>query len=126
MTLDGTPLSEGTVRFVPAGETPGPKVSVVVTEGKFELEEANGPIVGSHRIEIESTDHGGFALDDETAFERLKVSGQKMIKVVRVPWIYNQRSILTADVTSDGPNEFTFALRTSQQSSVRRMPSGRR
>lgn len=112
VTLDGAPLAQGLVRFVPIEGTPGPKTTVPVTDGRFTADRAHGPIVGRHRIEIESTDDGGYPLDDETAPQRLREAGITRIPFVRVPEIYNSRSTLVEVVTETGPNEFQFQLTT--------------
>lgn len=111
--LDGEPLPEGIIRFIPQGPDKGPKSSAEIRVGMFKVDEEYGPVVGSHRIEIESTDDGGYARDDEQALDRLKAEGIKQIKVVKVPAIYNNRSQLTTSVTLDGPNDFTFELSTN-------------
>jgi hypothetical protein len=116
VTLDGAPLAQGVVRFVPIEGTPGPKTTVFVTDGKFAADEAHGPVVGRHRIEIESTDDGGYPLDDETAPQRLREAGIKRIDLIRVPEIYNSRSTLVEVVTEAGPNEFQFQLTTPKTS----------
>ena len=110
--LDDKPLSKGVIRFVPAEGTQGPKASATISEGKFSLEAEQGPIVGTHRIEIQSTDNGGYAWDDEEALQKLKASGVKRIEAVQVPAIYNSRSTLKETVTSEGPNEFMFDLQS--------------
>ncbi|REJ72344.1 MAG: hypothetical protein DWQ34_04520 [Planctomycetota bacterium] len=109
VTLDGAPLEEGIIRFVPIEETRGPKTSVPIAEGRFEVDEEFGPLVGSHRVEIESTDDGGYAADDEQALQRLLENPQS-IEVVTIPSEYNRRSKLRADVTDEGPNEMTYQL----------------
>lgn len=113
VTLDNQPLQEGIIRFVPTSGTTGPKTSVVVTDGRFSVDAENGPIVGIHRIEIESTDDGGFALDNEQALDQLHASGMRRIEVVQIPTQYNRNSTLTENVTAEGPNQFQFTLVSS-------------
>lgn len=115
VTLNGVPLEEGVIRFVPIKETPGPKTSLTIQQGAFKSDAITGPVVGTHRIEIESTDTGGYAIDDETAIQRLKAQNIKRIIVTKIPAIYNQDSRLTASVTLDGPNELTFNLETPKR-----------
>jgi hypothetical protein len=110
--LNGVPLDEGVVRFVPAQGTRGPKTSVPVADGQFEVPDEFGPIVGTHRVEIESTD-GGYPRDDEHAIARLKAQGRGRIHVVSIPPIYNSHSRLTAEIEAEGPNEFDFTLSTN-------------
>ena len=113
VTLDNKPLSEGVIRFIPTAGTQGPKTSAMISEGRFSLDEEQGPLVGKHRIVIESTDNGGYAPDDEQALQKLKASGVRRIDVVQVPAIYNSRSTLTETVSLEGPNEFTFDLKSN-------------
>ncbi len=110
VVVDGRPLEAGVVRFVPIRETKGPKTTVPVKAGLFEISAHLGPIVGSHQVEIVSTDDGGYLQDDEGALDRLRVSGTRRIDVVRVPAAYNTHSQLTAEVVEAGPNEFDFTL----------------
>ncbi len=109
VTLDGAPLSQGVVRFVPVGGSANSKWSIPIANGEFSAEKNAGPAIGEHRIEIESTDTGGFELDDEDALGRLSAERRK-VKVVKVPPWYGTSSRLKETVAEDGPNEFTFAL----------------
>ncbi|MFG0332026.1 MAG: hypothetical protein ACF8TS_01565 [Maioricimonas sp. JB049] len=115
VTFNGQPLSEGFVRFVPVDGTPGPKTSVPVSQGRFEVEADRGPVVGMHRIEIQSTDDGGYAMDDEDALRRLRESGVKRIDAIRIPPAYNARSTLMEAVTAAGKNEFRFELNSPRR-----------
>ncbi|HCO26913.1 MAG: hypothetical protein CME31_02095 [Gimesia sp.] len=108
--LDGDPLSEGVIRFIPQGENKGPKASATIHNGIFSIDENFGPVTGTNRIEIDSTDDGGYAPDDELAIEKLKASGIKQIKVVKVPPQYNRRSTLTKTITAEGKNDLVFEL----------------
>ena len=111
VTLDGDLLETGVIRFVPTEGTTGPQTTAVIEGGVFTLPAEHGPLVGRHRIEIESTDTGGLAMDDEHALERLQSqAGQPQIEVVRVPAAYNQHSTLTADVPAAGTSDLNFEL----------------
>jgi len=109
VTLDDAPLKEGVIRFVPIEGTPGPKVSVPISAGAYMIEEEYGPFVGKNRIEIESTDTGGVAFDDEQKIAELRNNPQP-IEVVTVPAKYNSASELTEVVEADATNEFNFDL----------------
>ncbi len=115
VTLDGAPLATGAIRFVPVEDTPGQITSVQVVDGLFEVSAEHGPTVGTHRIEIESTDTGGLAMDDEDAMDRLRSEGTKRVQVVKVPPRYNKSSDLRETVVKDGPNEFSFELSTRRK-----------
>lgn len=110
VSVDGKPLPQGVVRFVPIDGTPGPKTSIVVEQGQFQADAEQGPVIGTHRIEIQSTDNGGYAMDDEDAIRRLRESGVKRIEAIRIPPQYNTRSTLKETVAAEGPNEFRFEV----------------
>ncbi len=110
VTLDGEPLKEGLIRFVPVEGTPGPKTSVKIENGTYLIESRYGPVAGTHRVEVESTDDGGFARDDETALKHLEENNIKKIDVILVPEKYGANSPLKAIVKENETNEFEFQL----------------
>jgi hypothetical protein len=114
VTLDGQPLDNAVILFVPFPEVNGPTASVGVAAGKFELSVEAGPVPGKHRVVIESTDHGGIAPDDETALAEMAAGKRKPPKPVKIPAIYNTRSTLERTVQADSPNEFEFTLVTKR------------
>ena len=107
--LDGIPLSHGVVRFVPVDGAARQKWAVPVQDGIFLAGKGLGPIVGEHRIEIESTNSGEYASDDEDALAQLQASGKK-IRVSKVPAWYGRGSPIRETVTLEGPNQFHFNL----------------
>ncbi len=111
--LDGELLEAGQIRFVPSGETSGPGAAAPILHGKYAFTELDGPIVGTHRIEIEATDHLGFAIDDEQAFARFAESGGARDKARTrnpVPPQYNRQSTLERTVEADKQPLFDFNL----------------
>jgi|EndMetStandDraft_5_1072996.scaffolds.fasta_scaffold81103_2 hypothetical protein len=114
ITLDGQPLNNAVIRFVPLAEVKGPKASVAVTAGRFDLPAYAGPVAGPHRVEIESTDHGGIEPDDETALAEVAAGKRKPSKTAKIPAIYNSRSTLERTIQADSPNQFEFTLVTKR------------
>jgi hypothetical protein len=112
VTLDGQPVENAVIRFVPLPEVKGPTASIVIESGKFGLPAYAGPVAGPHRVVIESTDHGGIAPDDETALAELAAGKRKPAKNLKIPSIYNARSTLQRTIRTDSPNEFEFTLVT--------------
>lgn len=107
VNLNGTPLPDGTIRFVPVGSSSGPKVSVSVVEGSFEATAENGPVAGENRIEIESLD--GPAFDDEQTLAELQ-SNPHRLHAIRIPPAYNTDSQLKTDIKSDEANVLHYDL----------------
>ncbi|MCA9038335.1 MAG: hypothetical protein KDA91_24590 [Planctomycetaceae bacterium] len=108
VTVDGAPLEEGTVVFVPTEGTSGPRVTVSVVDGRFEAAPEHGPVVGQHRVEIQST--CGPAFDDEQMVDSLAKNPHRL-NVVVVPPIYNTISQLKASITEGTKNELAFDLK---------------
>lgn len=113
--LDEKPLPKGIIRFVPKDETSGPKISANIEAGAFSLPEEFGPWVGTHRIEIESTDNGGYAIDDEQAIQKLREQGVRKIERIQVPPAYNKSSTLNAVIIEGRVNELEYLLTSSSK-----------
>lgn len=113
VTLNGEKLKEGVVRFVPSAteKNTAPATMATVKDGVFQLPRSEGPVVGKHRVEIESTGHYGFDIDDEAAYAKAfqEKKGQAL-PPNPIPEIYNSKSTLTAEVKADGENKFEFPL----------------
>ena len=107
--MDGNVLPTGVIRFVPVGGTHGPKVSLTIQAGRFEAHDDIGPVLGTHRVEIETQDDGGFAMNDEEAFERMR-SNPRRVSTFELPARYNRHSRLRAEITAEEPNILEFNL----------------
>lgn len=113
VTLDGTPMSFGLIRFIPRDEKAGPGAMAQIVGGEYKFDTENGPVVGTHRIEIEATDFQSFEIDDETAFAlQMQTTGMSPLANNPVPAIYNTSSALTAAVTESGDQKFPFDLKS--------------
>jgi len=67
VTLDGEPLSNGTIHFVPTDQQ-GQLVAATVEDGYFELPVEVGPLAGKSSVDIQVIQDLGFDLDDEAAY----------------------------------------------------------
>src|SRR5688572_10415025 len=68
VTAGGQPLAAGRILFTPAAPNKGPATTARITNGKYELSAADGPVVGANRVQVEADLNLGFALDDEAAY----------------------------------------------------------
>jgi hypothetical protein len=117
--LDGIPLSQGMIRFIPEVGVEGPATAAKIENGQFSLRRSEGPVVGLHRVEIEATGYHDFAIDDEQAFaEAFQRQPRSPLGQNPVPAAYNERSELTAEIVEPGPRELRFELSTNASSSV--------
>lgn len=113
VTSDGTPLPSGLIRFVPKSENAGPGAMTNITDGTFQFTADTGPVEGDHRVEIESTNHQGFEIDDESAFAAaVQKTGKSPLARNPIPASYNTASTLTATVTDSEAQEFSFELKS--------------
>lgn len=109
VTLNGQPVSNVLVAFVPQGNVKGPRSSALVTDGKYSLDEKSGPLVGQMRVEITTA-----LEEDEPRDGKVKPFAPE-----RIPAQYNVNSQLSAPIKADGPNKFDFHLQVAGQSPAR-------
>ncbi|MDZ4686744.1 MAG: hypothetical protein SH850_16855 [Planctomycetaceae bacterium] len=115
--FDGKPMAAGIIRFIPAEGTKGPAAVGAIADGFYEIPKARGPVVGSHRVEIEGQIDLPFEIDDEQAYAKaFQQTKGKPLPPQPVPAEYNRQSTLTADVLSDGQTKFDFDLTRPQRS----------
>jgi hypothetical protein len=95
VTWNGAPMPSGEVIFVPADNRTSPSAGKIQS-GAFEFVAKPGPM----RVEIQSVRETG---------EIHPTEGYKLTELY-VPPRYNAQSELTAEVTRDGDNHFTFDL----------------
>jgi hypothetical protein len=105
VTLDGEPLPQGTIRFLPTAE--GQSAGGKITAGKFTISQAEGPAPGVYRIEIVSYQSTGNQIPDPDSPGATKEELKQMI-----PAIYNRNSTLTETIVAGKENEFSFDLKT--------------
>ncbi|OYW16723.1 MAG: hypothetical protein B7Z55_14050 [Planctomycetales bacterium 12-60-4] len=111
--FDRQPMKAGVIRFIPARETKGPAGFGTIADGFYEIPAHDGLVVGRYRVEIEGNLETSFPIDDEAAYAKAFVETKgKPIPKQAVPPGFNQKSTLTAEVTSDGlRNKFDFDLK---------------
>ncbi len=115
VTLDDSPLLAGVIRFVPTGEVCGPAASTSIVGGEFRFTADDGPVIASHRVEIEATEFQEFAIDDEAAFAaKHEETGMSPLAANTIPSIYNSRSTLAVNVSDSQDQLFTFNLKSEQ------------
>ena len=92
VTVDGQPLTEGTITFLPSESTKGPLARCTINDGKFGLPVSEGPVVGSHRVEITSMKKTG---------KTISVEGVDTEEIIQsIPELYNVQSSLKAEIKS--------------------------
>jgi hypothetical protein len=102
VTWQGAPLKVGSIDFKPEIDGQGPQAGTEIKDGKFEFPAASGLRPGKYKVSVSAV--GGPPPNP---------SGDKPAPppIKEFPAIYNSQTKLRAEVTADGPNEFTFDLK---------------
>ncbi len=104
VTLNGTPLPEGTIQFEPAEGTKGDLTAGDIIAGKFSIEKAQGPVPGKYKVKISGK-----------AAVKLKEGDQPggigKVKPDPVPAQYNAKTTLESDIPAGGTSTLEYALK---------------
>jgi hypothetical protein len=105
-------LKAGRITFTPVDDSKGPAAVATVTDGFYEFTASNGPVVGKHKVRIESIVDPGFAMDDESAYSQAaqQQAGRPVIPRQPIPPEFNERSTLVVTVSPDGEKKLDFSL----------------
>jgi|LakMenEpi03Aug12_release.lakeMendotaPanAssembly.Ray.scaffolds.fasta_scaffold542132_2 hypothetical protein len=105
VTLDGKPLADGAISFMPAGK--GVAAGATIAGGHYVVEGARGPTPGEYRVEIRASAPSGKQVKD--SFGQASISETESI----IPARYNDKTTLRVEITAAGPNQFDYSLSTS-------------
>ncbi len=111
--LDGAPLKAGIIRFIPSEGTMGPVALTSIKEGRYQMSDSDGPVLGKNSIEIVAT-MAESPLDGATDIKAVwtdyaKASSSRPPEV-KIPKEYNSKSRLNVVVDSTGDHTFDFRL----------------
>jgi hypothetical protein len=106
VTLDGAPLADGSIVFMPQLGTKSPTCGGTIARGRFSISPAGGAACGTFRVEITAVRNTGKRVMNPK-------EGKLVDEILQyIPARYNQHSELTATVTEQGPNRFEFTLKS--------------
>ncbi len=118
VTLDGQPLATGKITFFPIDGNKGPAAGGDIENGRFELDQAEGPVTGANRVEIRSVQKTGRMISPSVAVEadgpidpNMKV--EEFADVI--PKAYNTYSTLKAQVSDDPAQVLRYELRSDDK-----------
>jgi hypothetical protein len=101
--LDGRPLGQGQISFVPVSGDAGTQVGSPIAAGSYEVAREMGPVPGAYLVRIHGGSAGG---DPDDQAKKYKLQPDP------VPARYNTRTDLRVEVKADGPNTFNFDLKS--------------
>jgi hypothetical protein len=102
--LDGKPLATGSLLMVPTKT--GPVAGCDIKDGQFEMPTDRGPGPGEYRVEITAYRPTGRKVYDSD----LNASTETLEPII--PVRYNTQSELTATISLEAENRFTFDLKS--------------
>jgi hypothetical protein len=103
VTLDGQPLADALVEFIPQGATGVVSMGRTDRDGNYYMmasRTAKGASVGVNKVRI-------------TTYEILDLQGKQQMVPERVPTKYNSETVLSVTVAETGMNQFNFDLSTT-------------
>lgn len=105
VTLDGVPLDQGQIIFMPTAGTRGPAAGGVITNGVYDTPTAKGAAIGTNTVQISSRQKTGRQI-------RAGNTGEQVDEWAEViPTRYNTASTLQTEIKK-GRNEINFELTT--------------
>jgi len=107
VTLDGQPINEGVIQFLPVEGTVGPETGGIITNGQYDIPHDHGPIVGKSRIELRASKKTGGKIQDPTGRPGVLTDEYKEM----FPPGSNTNSSLVREI-KDEPNKLDFDIRT--------------
>lgn len=105
VTLDGQPLEQGAITFLPQ-EKKATSGGAVITNGKYAVPREQGLAPGKYKITITASKGGAVSSGE--------APGMPVAAVELIPAEYNTKSDKTVDVTAQGPNAFNFDIVTKR------------
>jgi hypothetical protein len=122
VTYNGEPVEGATVVFGAASEGGRAATGVTDSAGKFTLttfEQGDGAVPGSYTVAISKTETiGGMSAEEEHAAMEAGEEVEEAETIQHLPekYLNGPTSGLTAEVTADGRNDFTFELTDDESS----------
>ena len=105
--LDGRPVDEGAIQFIPVEGTTGPSAGGIIKDGRYHITGDRGVTVGKNRVELRAFRNTGRKVQDPTGLPGVKTDE----RVQAFPPEYNDRSTVVKEVHT-GSNTIDFAVRT--------------
>ena len=110
IALDGAPLDNGNIRFMPRASDGVSTGAVIDARGEYRIEKLQGLPPGKYRVEIYSNHQTKAKSSPPTAHR--SAGGFPPPGIERIPPKYNLQSTLTVEMTPSGPTQFDFDLKS--------------
>ena len=104
VTLDGKPLANGSITFIPVGQ--GITAGGRIVDAHYELSSKDGLVPATYQVRINASEPTGRTIVDPVG--NIEIPDMRNV----IPPRYNMRTELSAKVTAEGPNRFDYDLKS--------------
>jgi hypothetical protein len=105
VTVEGKPLKSGVITFVPSGPDVPTQGGAPVVDGKYSIPRAQGLVPGKYKVVLSS----GEGTPEKKVDSANDMPGMPPVPAKEViPPQYGANTVLEANVTAGGKNEFDF------------------
>ncbi len=108
--IDGAPIEKALITFIPLPPTEGPKVSGLVSNGNFVVEQADGPYCGKYLVKIETVPREIEAIAARRSHAEVAGTHDKPRPTVAPQ--YNRDSRIEVEVRDGVGNHFEFQVKS--------------
>jgi hypothetical protein len=108
VSLDGEPLSGGSIQFTPAADSAGAPITggSPIENGRFSIARTDGLVPGKYRVSISKPDQKSVAQTKGPV-----AKGTQLAKEL-IPMKYNARTELSAEIPKGGTSSLNFELKS--------------
>lgn len=105
VAIDGQPLKEGAITFIPEKPNEGPTAGGIIRDGIYQIDATQGPVLGVNRVEVRGAIRTGRKVPDR------RMPGKELDEVLDVPARYHSPTEFKRTVSA-GKNNFDFELQS--------------
>ena len=109
VSIDGAPIEQGGISFIPLPPLAGPTAGARITAGKYQIPAIQGPLPGKHRVEIKAMRKTGRQIVND-----MQPPPDNLVDEIEqfVPPRYNTQSTLTMDIIQGKNEQANFELKS--------------
>jgi hypothetical protein len=115
--LNGQPIEEGAITFIPVGGAKGAGSGATIRDGRYRVPRSKGVTVGKNRVELRAFRNTGRKVKDPTGQPGALVEE----RVPAFPPEYNDNSTLVREVRA-GSNKFDFEIEVPESGKAGKKP----
>jgi hypothetical protein len=113
VTVNGEPLKEGQLSFIPLDPRLGPSAGAPVTNGAYQIDAVRGPLPGEYQVQINAFRKTGKKTWDGMGDENAAAGQKNLVEEIEafIPSKYNTASDLRATIKAGEVNIYDFDIK---------------